>query len=151
MTAPVIIEAALNGVTSPKRNPNVPATVDDHARDGIACIDAGATVIHTHAPNMAVGPEEAAEQYADTYRPITEQRPGAICYATTGIGPTIDDRYRHNELLDDMGLIRAPTSRTRCACARNADSAQASHASNRASCASSWRITRRASCRPAHS
>ena len=107
MSTPVIIEAALNGVTRPEHNPNVPATVQDHARDGIECLDAGATVIHTHAPNMAVGPEEAAAQYAITYRAITEQRPGAICYATTGIGPTIADRYRHNELLDDMGLIRA--------------------------------------------
>ena len=107
MSTPVIIEAALNGVTSPKRNPNVPATAEAHAEDGVACLDAGATVIHTHAPNMAVGPEEAAAQYAITYRAIIEQRPGAICYATTGIGPTIDDRYRHNELLDDMGLIRA--------------------------------------------
>ena len=33
--------------------------------------------------------------------------PGIICYPTTGIGPTIEDRYRHVELLDDMGLIRA--------------------------------------------
>ena len=33
--------------------------------------------------------------------------PGAICYATTGIGPTIEDRYRHVELLADMGLTRA--------------------------------------------
>ncbi len=38
---------------------------------------------------------------------MIEQHPGLICYPTTGIGPTIEDRYRHVELLDDMGVIRA--------------------------------------------
>jgi uncharacterized protein (DUF849 family) len=104
---PVVIEAALNGVTSVQRNPRVPATVEDQAKDALACIDAGATVIHTHAPNIAVGPDEAAAQYAATFRPVVEQHPAIICYPTTGIGPTIDDRYRHVELLADQGLVRA--------------------------------------------
>ena len=105
--APVIIEAALNGVTSRARNANVPATAEEQAKDALACVDAGATVIHTHAPNIAVPPDEAAEQYASAFRPLVEQHPGVVCYPTTGIGPTIEDRYAHVELLDDMGLIRA--------------------------------------------
>jgi uncharacterized protein (DUF849 family) len=107
VSAPVIIEAALNGVTSATRNPRVPATVEDQAKDALACIDAGATVIHTHAPNIAVPPEDAAAQYAATFRAVVEQHPGIVCYPTTGIGATIDDRYRHIELLDDLGLVRA--------------------------------------------
>ncbi|HWS48258.1 MAG TPA: 3-keto-5-aminohexanoate cleavage protein, partial [Acidimicrobiia bacterium] len=59
------------------------------------------------APDLAAPPEDAAAQYAVAFRPIVEQHPGVVCYPTTGIGPTIDDRYRHVELLDDMGLIRA--------------------------------------------
>ncbi|MDQ1509120.1 MAG: 3-keto-5-aminohexanoate cleavage enzyme, partial [Actinomycetota bacterium] len=105
--APVIIEAALNGVTSRARNPNVPATAEEQAKDALACVDAGATVIHTHAPNIAVPPDEAADQYAIAFRPVVEQHPGVVCYPTTGIGSTIEDRYGHVELLDDMGLIRA--------------------------------------------
>jgi uncharacterized protein (DUF849 family) len=105
--APVIIEAALNGVTSPKRNEHVPATADAQAKDALECVAAGATVIHTHAPDMVVPPDGAAEQYAVAYRPVVEQYPGVICYPTTGIGPTIELRYGHVELLDDMGLIRA--------------------------------------------
>jgi uncharacterized protein (DUF849 family) len=104
---PVIIEAALNGVTSPKRNPNVPAGADDQPVDALACVDAGATVIHTHAPNIAAPPEEATEQYAIAYRPVCEKHPGIVCYPTTGLGATIADRYRHIELLADVGLIRA--------------------------------------------
>ncbi len=107
MTTPVIIEAALNGVTNRVRNPHVPATTEDHTTDALACIDSGATVIHTHAPNLFASPQEAAEQYAASYRPIVERHPGVICYPTTGIGPTIDVRYGHIELLDDMGVIRA--------------------------------------------
>jgi len=105
--APVIIEAALNGVTSRARNPNVPATAEEQAKDALACVDAGATVIHTHAPNIAVPPNDAADQYAIAFRPVVEQHPGVVCYPTTGIGATIQDRYGHVELLDDMGLVRA--------------------------------------------
>ena len=62
---------------------------------------------HARAPNIAAPAEDAAAQYAAAYRPVVEQHPDVICYPTTGIGPTIEDRYRHVELLDDMGLIRA--------------------------------------------
>ncbi len=105
--APVIIEAALNGVTSRERNPHVPATAEEQAKDALACVDAGATVIHTHAPDIVVAAAAAAEQYATAFRPVAEQHPGIICYPTTGIGPTIEDRYGHVELLDDMKLVRA--------------------------------------------
>jgi uncharacterized protein (DUF849 family) len=107
VSTPVIIEAALNGVTSRRHNPQVPLAPDEHAKDALACIDAGATVIHTHTADITAPPEVAAEQYAAAYRPVVEQHPGAICYPTTGLGPTIEDRYRHVELLDDMGVIRA--------------------------------------------
>jgi 3-keto-5-aminohexanoate cleavage enzyme len=103
---PVILEVALNGVTTRRRNPNVPATVEEHTKDALACVDAGATIIHTHAPNLVVGAAEAAEQYATAFRPVVEQHPGVVCYPTVGFGETIEDRYRHVELLDDMGLVR---------------------------------------------
>jgi 3-keto-5-aminohexanoate cleavage enzyme len=107
MTTPVIIEAALNGVTRRARNAHVPLAPDEQAKDAISCLEAGATVIHTHAENIAAPPEDAAAQYAAAYRPVVDEYPDAICYPTTGFGPTIEDRYRHIELLDDAGLIRA--------------------------------------------
>jgi 3-keto-5-aminohexanoate cleavage enzyme len=103
---PVILEVALNGVTTRNRNPNVPATVEEHAKDALACVDGGASIIHTHAPNLVVDAAEAAEQYAAAFRPVVEQHPGVLCYPTVGFGETIEDRYRHVELLDDMGLVR---------------------------------------------
>ena len=105
--APVVIEAALNGVTSRKMSPHVPITPEEQAKDALTCVDAGATVIHTHTHDFTASPEDAAEAYAAAYRPVVDAHPGIICYPTTGFGPTIEQRYRHIELLDDMGLIRA--------------------------------------------
>jgi uncharacterized protein (DUF849 family) len=105
--APVVIEAALNGVTARARNANVPITAEEQAKAALTCLDAGATVIHTHASNLAAPPEEVTAEYAAAYEPVMTQFPGAICYPTTGIGRTIEDRYRHVELLADRGCIRA--------------------------------------------
>jgi 3-keto-5-aminohexanoate cleavage enzyme len=99
---PVIIEAALNGVTSKARNALVPVTPDEQAADGLACVDAGATVIHTHTADMLGPVDDVAGQYAAAYRPVVEAHPGTICYPTTGVGPTIEERYRHVELLADV-------------------------------------------------
>jgi 3-keto-5-aminohexanoate cleavage enzyme len=104
---PVIIEAALNGITSRKRNPVVPITPDELARDAIACIDAGATVVHTHAHDMSASPEEGAQIYAEAYEQVLDARPEAILYPTTGLGPTIEVRYGHVSLLAERNLIRA--------------------------------------------
>ena len=106
MNKPVILEVALNGVTSRHRNPHVPATLEEHTTDALACIDAGASIIHTHAPNLVVGADEAAAQYATAFGPVVERHPGILCYPTVGFGETIQDRYRHVELLDDAGLVR---------------------------------------------
>jgi len=106
MNTPVIIEVALNGVTSRQRNPDVPATVEEQAKDALACIDAGGTIIHTHAPDLVVDAQTAADQYAVAFRPAVEQHPGVVCYPTLGFGDTLEDRYRHVELLHDMGLAR---------------------------------------------
>ena len=81
--APVIIEAALNGVTSRAATRTCPRRSEEQAKDALACVDAGATVIHTHAPeHRRSPPEEAAEQYATAFRPVVEQHPGIICYPT---------------------------------------------------------------------
>jgi uncharacterized protein (DUF849 family) len=106
MSKPVMIEVALNGVTSPHRNPHVPATVDAQAQDALACIDAGGTIIHTHAPDLFVDADAAAAQYAAAFGPAVERHPGVVCYPTVGFGSTMEDGYRHVELLREMGLAR---------------------------------------------
>src|SRR5262249_29581704 len=106
LAEPVVIEVALNGLTSPKRNRNVPASDEDLAKDALACIDAGATIVHTHAPDLVVDAERAALQYEAQFRPVVEEHPGVVCYPTVGFGDTMEDRYRHVALLHAMGLVR---------------------------------------------
>jgi 3-keto-5-aminohexanoate cleavage enzyme len=104
---PVIIEAALNGITSRGRNRRVPVQPEELAADAIACIDAGAAVVHTHAHNLGAPVEELVAAYAECYEPVLTERPGTILYPTTGIGTTSAQRYQHVNELASSGLIRA--------------------------------------------
>jgi uncharacterized protein (DUF849 family) len=108
---PVIIEAALNGVTSKAHNALVPITPEEHADDALACVDAGATVIHTHTADLFAPVDEVAARYAAAYRPVVAAHPGIICYPTTGVGATIAERYEHVELLADVETAGARLTR----------------------------------------
>lgn len=103
---PVILEVALNGVTTPERNPAVPRRPDEIAADAIRCLDAGATIVHTHTEAFALPAEEAAEQYLQAYRAILDARPDAILYPTAGFGETPEQRHAHHEPLARAGVIR---------------------------------------------
>jgi uncharacterized protein (DUF849 family) len=105
--SPVIIEAALNGITSRGQNPRVPVQPDELAADALGCIDAGATVVHTHAHNIGSPAAELTVAYADCYHAVLEERPGTILYPTTGVGTSVADRYAHIVALASEGLIRA--------------------------------------------
>lgn len=104
---PVIIESALNGITSRRHNPHVPVTPEELTESAIACIDAGATIVHTHTHDPTARPEDRAEEYARCYRAVLAERPDTVLYPTTGIGSTVADRYAHVGMLASEGLIRA--------------------------------------------
>jgi uncharacterized protein (DUF849 family) len=103
---PVVLEVALNGITSPERNAAAPRAPAELARDAIACLDAGAAIVHTHSHEPARAPDAAASLYLDAYRPILAAHPDAVLYPTTGIGPTFHDRWGHHEGLAAAGAIR---------------------------------------------
>jgi uncharacterized protein (DUF849 family) len=109
MTA-LVIEAALNGASSPTVNPHVPVGVEDLVADAFACFEAGASIVHQHDDLRAAsapGPEGMAELSAEMYRAVLARRPHALLYPTAnflasdGIG-----RWAHHELLASEGLIR---------------------------------------------
>jgi len=104
---PVVIEAALNGLTTRGHNPRVPVSPAELAEDAIACVDAGATVVHTHAHNLGAPVGELTDTYAECYRTVLAERPGTILYPTTGVGRSIAERYEHVGLLAAGHLIRA--------------------------------------------
>ncbi|MED5199200.1 MAG: 3-keto-5-aminohexanoate cleavage protein, partial [Gemmatimonadota bacterium] len=74
-TAPVIIEAAINGETRPDRNPHVPRIPEEIVADVGSCLDAGASVIHAHNDDITQTGEDAAELYLAAWRPILADRP----------------------------------------------------------------------------
>lgn len=103
---PVIVEAALNGVTARDRNPAVPTTPAEIAADALACIDAGAAIVHSHIPDFFQPADRAAEIYLDAYRQILAARPDALLYPTMGFGSSIEERYGHHQALARAGVIR---------------------------------------------
>src|SRR4051795_13589689 len=103
---PLIIEAAVNGGSTKERNPNTPVTPDEVARDSLACLEAGAAIIHTHIEAMGRKGKDAADRYAEAYGRILAARPDAILYATGATGGTVEEKCEHTELLAKAGLMR---------------------------------------------
>ena len=66
---PVIIEAAINGVTNKTRNPHVPCMPEEIAADALACLEAGAAIVHNHVDVMYGGETIAARQL-EGWRPV---------------------------------------------------------------------------------
>ena len=56
---------------------------DQHA---LACLDAGATIVHSHPDDYSLSGAAAAERYLEAWRPVIRARPDAILYCTVGIG-----------------------------------------------------------------
>jgi uncharacterized protein (DUF849 family) len=79
---PVIIEAAINGATKKDRNPNVPISPEEIAADALACLEAGAAIVHAHCDPVAGPDDEVAERYLAGFRPVWESRPDALLYPT---------------------------------------------------------------------
>jgi uncharacterized protein (DUF849 family) len=104
--SPVIIEVAVNGVTTKQRNPRTPESPDEVASDALACLGAGASVVHVHSRPSGLPTSEAAAAYAAALRPVAEARGDAILYPTMGSGRTINERYDHHLPLAEAGIIR---------------------------------------------
>jgi uncharacterized protein (DUF849 family) len=116
---PLIIEAAINGALPAswarsgraRSNPAVPCSVDEVAGDALACLAAGATIIHNHTEDEVLGSGSGRhdpEPYRRAWEAITTAHPGAICYPTMaggGGGRTIEDRYAHIVALHEAGVL----------------------------------------------
>ena len=114
MAGPVIIEAAINGATLKSRNPHSPRSVGEIAADAVACIDAGAAIVHNHNDDPVIGSDRVMggwhdpQPYVDAWRAVLEQRPDAILYPTMGSGgpgTEIAVRYSHLPALAAAGVL----------------------------------------------
>jgi len=110
VTAPVVIEVALNGGTPRSVSARVPQTTDEIVADALACIEAGASIVHHHNEEPVLGGDgnHSPRPYAAAWKRIRAVHPNAIFYPTMGGGGpgiTIEHRYAHIEALAEIGLL----------------------------------------------
>jgi uncharacterized protein (DUF849 family) len=120
MSRPVILEVALNGAAPKHANPRAPHGLDEVVDDAIACLDAGASIVHNHNTEPVLGspPSHDPQPYIDAWRRVRARHPQAIFYPTMGGGgahTTIEQRYSHIEAIAragelDMGLVDPGTT-----------------------------------------
>ncbi len=101
---PVIVEVALNGATKRERTPHVPIAPAEVAADALACLEAGASIVHQHDEHG--DPEGMAADSLAAYREILGVRPDALCYPTTSWGGPIERRWSHHFTLHEAGVLR---------------------------------------------
>ena len=109
---PVIIEVALNGSRRKSSNAHVPVSVEELTADALACLAAGAQIVHQHddlgRPGELGGatPAQMAAQAAEFYRALYAQVPDALAYPTSNWPGDIEARWSHQILLAQAGLLR---------------------------------------------
>jgi len=113
MSRPVVIEAALNGPWSQKRQPLMPVTTDTLIAEGIDCARAGASVIHIHVYDPDTGRQfEDFDAYRTVIEGIREQEDVIVYptlplsgFGTTGQTFTPEARFETVEKLAGAGLL----------------------------------------------
>jgi uncharacterized protein (DUF849 family) len=115
MTRAVWIEVALNGPWGKRRQPGIPASVEDIVAEGIACAEAGACIIHTHA--YEAGRHEQVFDWQTYARiiegirakvdvPVYPSIPGTGTGVGTGGTPlAASERFAHFVELANRGLL----------------------------------------------
>lgn len=105
----VAIEVALNGATLKSANPHVPRSPAEIAADALACIDAGASIVHNHNEEglWTSDGTHAAGPYIEAWRPVLARHPDVLLYPTMasgGPGISISARWGHNAELARAGV-----------------------------------------------
>ena len=107
---PLIIEASLNGQTPRSVNPHVPYGDDEIVEQALACMEAGAAMIHNHTEEPIIGGSGCLdiENYAGAWRKLLAIRPDAILTPTMPFaqdGVSVESRYSHIDAMAEEGLI----------------------------------------------
>lgn len=81
----LIIEASINESVPKSVNPNVPYGPEEAVADAVACVRAGAAIIHYHARDAVTGEnewEEGTSTYLRFYRALRAECPDVLVYPT---------------------------------------------------------------------
>jgi len=109
MSAPVIIELAVNGATTRAVNPHVPRSPAEIAEEMLAGIERGASIVHNHndEPMFTEDGVHAVEPYLQAWQPVLDRHPRALLYPTMAAGARgidVRTRWGHVEELARRGL-----------------------------------------------
>lgn len=103
MPAPVIIEAAINGMTPKSANPSVPRSAPEITEEALRALAAGAAIVHAHCDPPGGPDGEVAERYLQAFRPVWAHHPDALLYPTVNFGSG-GVRFGHLEPMAAAGL-----------------------------------------------
>ena len=103
---PVVLEAAVNGGSTRRRNPNVPLGADEIVADVLRCLDAGASIIHAHNSDFRPTGRKAADDYLATWTRILDERPETLWYPTLCAGQDVHQTLEHIEILAREASLR---------------------------------------------
>jgi 3-keto-5-aminohexanoate cleavage enzyme len=87
----------------------VPRTPAEITRDALACLEAGAAIVHNHHddPMFTADGVHALEPYVEAWEPVVAARPDALLYPTMAAGArgiAVEARWAHVESLARRGL-----------------------------------------------
>lgn len=94
---PVILEVAINGMTSKAKNPNAPRTAAEIERESLRAFALGASIVHAHNSDIALTGQAAADDYLAAWRPILAALPDALWYPTLTSGDGMAAKLDHIE------------------------------------------------------
>ena len=97
--SPVILEAAINGMTTLEKNPRVPQGPAAIAAEALRAFELGASIVHAHNRDIFLTGREAADDYLEAWRPVLAARPDALWYPTLTGAPEMAGRLEHIELI----------------------------------------------------
>ncbi|MBL4868829.1 MAG: 3-keto-5-aminohexanoate cleavage protein [Pseudomonadales bacterium] len=108
MKSKVWIEVALNGAWPRALQPNVPVTAEEIIKEGIACVNAGAAIVHAHTLDPATGKQDADSSNCEAFISGIRSSVDAIVYPTAIPQPMPEsalDRFATTNDLCERGLL----------------------------------------------
>lgn len=87
----VWVEVALNGAWPRALQPNIPVTAAQIIAEGIACVEAGAAIVHAHTLDPETGRQNTDPDNCQAFIEGIRQRVDAIVYPTAVALPMPDD------------------------------------------------------------
>ena len=88
------IEVAVNGVWTRTLQPNIPITAEEMIKDGIACVRAGAALVHAHTLNPETGKQNSDPETCFAFMEGIQSQVDAIVYPTAFDIPLPEDWAR---------------------------------------------------------